>query len=537
MTEQSPSSNAWIQNLVSITAILAALSTILGVTLVDLSLKTNLILGQILLISILIYVQIAKKKVVGNLHSFRFPESIRKWTFGGLIGVAVLFILTVLFLETDTSKPPDSNDPVQSDSECFNQDQIIYIAKSELLDINKEYVSDNLYFSNKLRVKLEDNVSSEFSVKGLSVEYDYRNRDSVEELFENDSCKHRGMFVNSNYFPKKKICDVYIDFVRLKLPNPHLIENKRIIIDTPPNIQFEINSDASLISDIIIAVLYLYENKPKKSIKQFNRFEVELNLEKQKKLKAFVKLSKGNAYLMIGDKYKAIEAFSQVKSLGYFPDIIASYEMFLVIPDQAENTEVKDDKTGVEDKKTDNQEIAYEGEVVDKSGTIYPYKTMKDGKKWIAKNLNIEINSSWCYDDAPKNCEKYGRLYNWEAAKKACAQLGDGWHLPTDEEWTKMVDYYGGTKYGKAKDKGKAVYQELAEKGLSGFNALLGGHRSIDGSFLYLGTYGYYWSATGLDRGYGRGYAYNYVFFGDDERLYRFNYAQDLGLSVRCLQN
>ena len=42
------------------------------------------------------------------------------------------------------------------------------------------------------------------------------------------------------------------------------------------------------------------------------------------------------------------------------------------------------------------------------------------------------------------NCEEYGRLYTWEAAKRACESLGKGWRLPTDEEWKVLANSVGG---------------------------------------------------------------------------------------------
>ena len=80
----------------------------------------------------------------------------------------------------------------------------------------------------------------------------------------------------------------------------------------------------------------------------------------------------------------------------------------------------------------------------DRDGNTYGFKTMKDGKRWMTKNLNIEVQGSYCYDDDKANCQKYGRLYTWEAAKQACALLGEGWRLPTDEEWKKLGESYGG---------------------------------------------------------------------------------------------
>ncbi|MDD4178128.1 MAG: FISUMP domain-containing protein, partial [Bacteroidales bacterium] len=39
------------------------------------------------------------------------------------------------------------------------------------------------------------------------------------------------------------------------------------------------------------------------------------------------------------------------------------------------------------------------------------------------------------------NYQTYGVLYNWPAALTACPQ---GWHLPSDNEWTILTDYLGG---------------------------------------------------------------------------------------------
>lgn len=74
--------------------------------------------------------------------------------------------------------------------------------------------------------------------------------------------------------------------------------------------------------------------------------------------------------------------------------------------------------------------------VTDADGNKYP--TMKIGQQiWMAKNLNVNIEGSVCYDNDPANCEKYGRLYDWEAARNACPS---GWHLPSKDDFESFLN-------------------------------------------------------------------------------------------------
>jgi uncharacterized protein (TIGR02145 family) len=117
------------------------------------------------------------------------------------------------------------------------------------------------------------------------------------------------------------------------------------------------------------------------------------------------------------------------------------------------------------------------------AGGSPPSKRMADGKRWTVRNLDVEIEGSYCYDG---NCRDYGRLYTWESARKACESLGQEWRLPTDEDWHHLAAFYGGT----------AAYRALLTGGDSGFDALLGGGRDLDGAFARLQAHGFYWTAT-----------------------------------------
>jgi uncharacterized protein (TIGR02145 family) len=124
-----------------------------------------------------------------------------------------------------------------------------------------------------------------------------------------------------------------------------------------------------------------------------------------------------------------------------------------------------------------------------------PFKRMADGKAWTTRNLDVDVAPSYCYDDADANCRQYGRLYTWESAQRACQALGDGWRLPTNDEWRRLATAYGGLREDTA-DQGRAAYAALIAGGRSGFDAVFGGGRTPDGQYARGDAHGFYWTAS-----------------------------------------
>ena len=166
------------------------------------------------------------------------------------------------------------------------------------------------------------------------------------------------------------------------------------------------------------------------------------------------------------------------------------------------------------------------------SGTTYASKRMADGKQWMTKNLDLTTTQSYCYDDSELNCRKYGRLYTWESARRACQSLGDSWRLPTDDEWRQLAKHYGGVSED-SDDRGKAAYKALLAEGSSGFNAVLGGGYTPDEKYARLEAHGFYWTASEIDPA--TGWCYNFGRGG--QALHRQSGGEKQGaFSVRCVR-
>ena len=187
-----------------------------------------------------------------------------------------------------------------------------------------------------------------------------------------------------------------------------------------------------------------------------------------------------------------------------------------------------------------------------RDGTPIPQVT--DNTEW--QNLTT---GAWSYYN---NDPTKPRLYNWYAVmgihdtdpntpNKEFAP--EGWHVPTDAEWTTLQNYlitngynYDGTTTGNKIGKAMASttgwntstntgaignYQSLNNN--SEFNAIPEGYRFNYGSFDYEGYNAIFWSSTENDSND----AWNRFLYSNNSNLYRLNNDKHYGFSVRFVRD
>lgn len=212
------------------------------------------------------------------------------------------------------------------------------------------------------------------------------------------------------------------------------------------------------------------------------------------------------------------------------------------------------------------------GAVMDIDGNVYHSVTIGT-QTWTVENLkttryndgtfiqNVTDDANWqtlnepayCwYNNDAVNKSTYGALYNWYAVHtgKLCPI---GWHIPTDKEWTILVNYliangynYDGTTTEDLTAKSLAATTNWdtetgagrvgntdfpAKRNSSGFTALPGGYRS---KFYYgMGMQANWWCSNeaSSSTAYVPCIVYYYI------KSYTFSYTKYYGLSVRCIKD
>ena len=164
------------------------------------------------------------------------------------------------------------------------------------------------------------------------------------------------------------------------------------------------------------------------------------------------------------------------------------------------------------------------------------YKTVViGGKTWMAENLNFATDSSFCYDDVPANCTKYGRLYQEFDAEKACPE---GWALPTEDDWRDLVNT-AKSEFGDQNGSLRALDawedtifgDNVVATNATGFSALPSGYRASTGECDGEGKKAYFWGVSNNTLTYAWILSNQYDMDKESGRKGYFAY------SVRCVKN
>ena len=201
-----------------------------------------------------------------------------------------------------------------------------------------------------------------------------------------------------------------------------------------------------------------------------------------------------------------------------------------------------------------NPEIEYAMFVDDRDGQVYRSVEI-GGKTWMAENLNFDHkgststndSASYCYNNVPDNCQKYGRLYKWFFAMSACPE---GWHLPDNSEFKSLIASADGRDLASGDDNmaGKALKSKSGWRNMNngndgngtdswGFSALPAGYKTVS-SFFNMKLSAKFWSSTGQK---GDDYYLNITYSSDEGSLWVSIFSAQDNLSdsysVRCVRD
>jgi uncharacterized protein (TIGR02145 family) len=179
-------------------------------------------------------------------------------------------------------------------------------------------------------------------------------------------------------------------------------------------------------------------------------------------------------------------------------------------------------------------------------------------QSWMTKNLNVTTyrngdpipqvtdptawaaltTGAWCHtSNNSANGPIYGKLYNWYAVKDPRGLAPEGWHIPTNFEWTTLINCLGGFAVagGPLKEMGNThwIGANTGATNDSGFTGLPSGLRYPDGSFETTGNYCVWWSSTDVN-------VYNAFYRFLDTMVASVsasNYPKEHGFSVRCIKD
>jgi uncharacterized protein (TIGR02145 family) len=166
-----------------------------------------------------------------------------------------------------------------------------------------------------------------------------------------------------------------------------------------------------------------------------------------------------------------------------------------------------------------------------RNGDAIPQASSKS--EW--KKYNKAKKPAWCYyENNSKNQEVYGKLYNWYAVIDPRGLAPEGWHIPTDAEWSELTKNSGGQEMSGQFLKSKIGWSKEGNgTDFYGFSIFPAGDCSRFMSFNGFGDYSYFWTAS-EEFIY---YAWTRYFNNSNSITVRIPIDKQFGLSVRCVKN
>ncbi len=225
----------------------------------------------------------------------------------------------------------------------------------------------------------------------------------------------------------------------------------------------------------------------------------------------------------------------------------------------------------------------YHATVTDMDGNVY--NTIMIGEQeWMAENLKTtkysnglpinypgEDNYAWnnntdgayaWIDNYISWKHIYGALYNWYAVDNENGLCPAGWRVPSDEDWTQLVDYVSSLGFPNSNVTGGAgnALKSCRQAGSNlggcdtsehprwdshnthqgfnefGFSALPGGTRDDNGYFSpFYGQYGLWWTSSEIS--WSTEDAFDWSMFNSHGHVGQTHDNKASGLSVRCIKN
>jgi uncharacterized protein (TIGR02145 family) len=198
------------------------------------------------------------------------------------------------------------------------------------------------------------------------------------------------------------------------------------------------------------------------------------------------------------------------------------------------------------------------------SSSNLPY-TQICGQRWTTLNLEVSTyrngdvipqvtdqatwfslsTGAWCWynNDSATYAATYGKLYNWYAVNDPRGLAPIGWHIPTNSEWSILINCLGGQSIAGCRMKfpGSNLWSQPSILGnnnnstnISGFSAVESKGRGSFGQWNVDTNDGaYFWSSSFVDAA--NAYYFNLVYYNCG--INKLSNRKYYGLSVRCIKD